>query len=146
VEIALKNFSDLTNFELYELLKLRTDVFVVEQNCPYPELDGADLDAVHGMAILDGELVGCFRVLPQTSKRPVAIGRVAVRRTHRGKGIAPGLTEKAVSYTEEMGEEELYLQAQAHLVDFYGSFGFKAESGVYLEDGIPHIDMRMKKL
>lgn len=145
MEIVLKKFSELTNLELYGLLKLRTDVFVVEQHCPYPELDGADVDAVHGMAILDEELVGCFRVLPETPKRPVAIGRVAVRQDHRAKGIAHRLMEEAVSYTEKTGKEEVYLQAQAHLVDFYASFGFKEESDTYLEDGIPHVDMRLKK-
>lgn len=136
-------FNELDNTSLYQLLKLRTDIFVVEQNCPYPELDNRDQDALHGLAY-DGErLIGCLRILPRRSSGAVAIGRVAVQTDYRSNGVARKLLNEAITHIEKQGESLIDLQAQAHLKRFYGSFGFKETSDVYLEDGIPHLDMQM---
>ncbi|MGX8178446.1 GNAT family N-acetyltransferase [Exiguobacterium artemiae] len=138
------SFHQLDGTSLYELLKLRTDIFVVEQNCPYPELDNRDQDAWHGLAYDGNQLIGCLRVLPRKPSGAVAIGRVAVRADYRSKGIARRLLNEAIADVHKQGELQIDLQAQAHLEGFYATFGFEKKSDVYLEDGIPHIDMQMQ--
>lgn len=131
-----KAFDELTTLELYRLLALRTEIFVVEQNCPYQEIDGKDEQAVHYWIEDDGEIVSALRVLREAS--PVAIGRVVTKATHRGKGHSRKLMEAAI---KDFGHETLYLQAQTYVEPFYASFGFKRTSDVYQEDSIPHVDM-----
>lgn len=131
-----KTFQELTTTELYQLLALRTEVFVVEQNCPYQEVDGKDLTADHYWLEEDGEMVATLRVLKE--QRPIAIGRVVTKPTHRGKGYSRQLMKAAV---QDFGGQALYLQAQTYVEPFYESFGFKRTSEVYEEDGIPHVDM-----
>lgn len=136
-------FDELDGARLYQLLKLRTDIFVVEQNCPYPELDNRDQEALHGLAY-DGErLIGCLRILPRKPSGAVAIGRVAVQTDYRSNGVARRLLNEAIAHIQGQDEALIDLQAQAHLKQFYSSFGFKEISDVYLEDGIPHLDMQM---
>ncbi|MGE6556165.1 GNAT family N-acetyltransferase [Exiguobacterium artemiae] len=136
-------FDELDGASLYQLLKLRTDIFVVEQNCPYPELDNRDQEALHGLAYDGQHLIGCLRILPRKLSGAVAIGRVAVQTGYRSNGIARKLLNEAIVHIQGQGEALIDLQAQAHLKQFYGSFGFKEMSDVYLEDGIPHLDMQM---
>lgn len=131
-----KSFDALTTRELYSLLALRTEVFVVEQNCPYQEVDGQDLTAVHYWIEEDGEAVSTLRVL--RDKQPIAIGRVVTKPAYRGKGYSRQLMEAAL---EDFGQNEVYLQAQTYVEPFYESFGFTRTSDVYEEDGIPHVDM-----
>lgn len=142
---TLKNFSELTADELYEILKLRVDVFVVEQACPYPEIDGHDPAALH-LAGWEGETLAAYaRVLmPGAVHQDPAIGRVVVRKSHRGKGIARALVEKAKeAAAERYGDIPVHLSAQYHLKEFYASCGFRTVSEPYDEDGIPHVDMRL---
>ncbi|WP_214702164.1 MULTISPECIES: GNAT family N-acetyltransferase [unclassified Exiguobacterium] len=131
-----KAFHELTTIELYRLLALRTEIFVVEQNCPYQEIDGKDEQAIHYWIEEDGEIVSALRVLTEAS--PVAIGRVVTKATHRGKGYSRTLMDAAI---KDFGHETLYLQAQTYVEPFYASFGFKRTSEIYNEDGIPHVDM-----
>lgn len=131
-----KAFDELTTIELYRLLALRTEIFVVEQNCPYQEIDGKDEQAIHYWIEEDGEIVSALRVLTEAS--PVAIGRVVTKATHRGKGYSRLLMDAAI---KDFGHETLYLQAQTYVESFYASFGFKRTSDVYQEDSIPHVDM-----
>ncbi|WP_214875675.1 GNAT family N-acetyltransferase [Exiguobacterium sp. CH10] len=131
-----KAFDELTTLELYRLLALRTEIFVVEQNCPYQEIDGKDEQAVHYWIEDDGEIVSALRVLTEAS--PVAIGRVVTKATYRGKGYSRLLMDAAI---KDFGHETLYLQAQTYVEPFYASFGFKRTSDVYQEDRIPHVDM-----
>jgi len=131
-----KAFDELTTMELYRLLALRTEIFVVEQNCPYQEVDGKDVAAIHYWIEEDGEIVSALRVLTEAS--PVAIGRVVTKATHRGKGYSRLLMDVAIM---DFGHETLYLQAQTYVESFYASFGFKRTSDVYQEDSIPHVDM-----
>lgn len=131
-----KAFNELTTMELYRLLALRTEIFVVEQNCPYQEVDGKDEQAVHYWIEEEGEIVSALRVLTEAS--PVAIGRVVTKATHRGKGYSRLLMDAAI---KDFGHETLYLQAQTYVEPFYASFGFKRTSDVYREDSIPHVDM-----
>ncbi|MFY8349849.1 GNAT family N-acetyltransferase [Pseudoalteromonas sp. SSM20] len=141
-----KTFNELTTLELYTLLKLRVDVFVVEQNCPYEELDGLDMhdETRHILGYDNNELVAYARCLaPKTSyQNSAAIGRVLVKQSHRGKGLAQAVVSLAkdicASHFSEFGIE---ISAQCYLVDFYLAQGFKVEGEQYLEDGIPHIHM-----
>ncbi|SEJ76373.1 ElaA protein [Bhargavaea ginsengi] len=140
---SVKSFSELTVDELYEILRLRVDVFVVEQACPYPEIDGNDRDALHLIGMEGDTIAACARVLkPGDVHEHPAIGRVIVRKSHRGKGIARELVEKAKQVvTARYGEFPVHLSAQHHLEDFYASCGFRTVSEPYDEDGIPHVDM-----
>ncbi|GKU24669.1 GNAT family N-acetyltransferase [Clostridium folliculivorans] len=143
----IKTFNQLTGEEVYKLLKLRSEVFVVEQNCVYLDPDGKDQHSYHLYLEDEGEIVACTRILNKgVAYEQASIGRVIVRKDYRGKSISREMLAKAISFIEEnIKETEIKIQAQAYLFDFYGSFGFKAISEEYLEDGIPHIDMLYKK-
>ncbi len=139
-------FSQLNTIQLYELLRLRVDVFVVEQNCPYPELDGKDV--VEGVYHLLGyhgeELVACARLLPAgTSYDNVSIGRVITKQSARGGGLGHQLLEEALLQCDTLWPHQtIDIGAQEHLIEFYASHGFDVISDSYLEDGIPHVNMR----
>ncbi len=140
------SFSSLTTIQLYELLKLRVDVFVVEQNCPYPELD--DKDHAEGVLHLLGynneELVACARLLPSGVSYPsLSIGRVATKESHRGGGLGHQLLTEAIKQCQQRWPlQSIEIGAQEHLSNFYAQYGFLRTSEMYLEDGIPHIDMK----
>jgi ElaA protein len=129
--------------DLYSLLKLRVDVFVVEQECAYPELDGKDVDALHLRLLAGDELLASVRlILPVKTSDSVKIGRVVVSPSQRGKGLGVDLMNEAIAECERLFPTyRIALSAQSHLHAFYGSFGFESVSEEYLEDGIPHIDM-----
>ncbi|MDM7849794.1 GNAT family N-acetyltransferase [Pseudochrobactrum kiredjianiae] len=135
---------DLTPRALYAMLKLRMDVFIVEQNCAFAEIDGKDIGAFH-LRILDGEeLAACLRVLPPEKAAPVKIGRVVVAPNYRGYKLGQRLMQEAVDFAQaRFPGQPIELGGQSHLQKFYGSFGFVAISEEYLEDNIPHIDMRL---
>lgn len=135
---------DLTPRAVYAMLKLRMDVFIVEQNCAFAEIDGKDIGAFH-LRILDGEeLAACLRVLPPENGTTVKIGRVVVAPAYRGDKLGKRLMQEAISFAQSRYPDlPIELGGQSHLQNFYGSFGFKAISDEYLEDNIPHIDMRL---
>ena len=132
-------FAELTPFEVYDLCRLRVDVFVVEQECPYPELDGRDTEpgTVHLWFEEDGRPVATIRVLREEQGR--AIGRVATAASARGRGLAGRLIGIGI---ELCGDAPITLAAQAHLQDWYEGFGFRRSGPGYVEDGIPHVPMR----
>lgn len=132
-------FAELTPFEVYALCRLRVDVFVVEQECAYPELDGRDVEpaTLHLWAEVDGEVAATIRVLDDGATR--AIGRVATARAHRGLGLAARLVEAGI---ELCAGYPVTLGAQAHLEGWYERFGFRRSGPGYDEDGIPHVPMR----
>ncbi|MFD1888256.1 GNAT family N-acetyltransferase [Paenibacillus wenxiniae] len=143
----IKHFNELTTTELYRILQERTNIFVVEQNCPYPEVDGKDLHCYH-LYRLDGEQMTAYaRLLPPgIAYTQASIGRVIVPASYRGKGYAGELFARAIDFIQqELGETEIKIQAQEYLCPFYGSYGFQAISEPYLEDGIPHVDMLLSK-
>jgi ElaA protein len=128
---------------LYNLLRLRTDVFVVEQECPYPELDGRDLEPdARQLWIADdaGAVLATLRLLtdPDGTAR---IGRVATAVAARGTGLAAQLMARAL---ELAGEREVVLDAQSYLFEWYARFGFERDGEDYVEDGIPHVPMRRR--
>lgn len=138
--IETRSPADVTAAELYAVLRLRVDVFVVEQDCPYPDLDGQDLldDTRQVWAHDDGELLGCIRVLRAGSDHP-AIGRVATAGAARGRGVAGALLEHGITLCRP--DATIHLHAQAHLEQWYARFGFERAGEDYDEDGIPHVPM-----
>ena len=134
-------FDQLTPAELYGLLRLRVDVFVVEQECPYPEIDGRDTEpgTVHlWFAGDDGTVLSCIRVLENGEDR--AIGRVATAASARGRGLSAELVRRGI---ELCAGRTVDIGAQAYLEQWYQRFGFRRSGPDYLEDGIPHLPMRL---
>jgi len=131
---------------LYSILQLRTEVFVVEQKCPYQEVDGRDLegDTCHLMGWRDDRLVAYLRLLdPESQGGDVVIGRVVIAPEARGQGLGHALMSEALKQAGKLWPEvPIYLSAQAHLQAYYGRYGFEVVGEVYLEDDIPHIGMR----
>ena len=138
-------FEELTAKKLYEVLKLRVDVFVVEQNCPYPELDNLDQQSIHLLYTEDGVIQAYERLVPGGVKYDLpSIGRVIVRQEARGRGLAKQLLEHSIDYIlTEWKAPAIQLQGQVYLQEFYQSFGFQPISESYDEDGIPHVDMKL---
>lgn len=143
IEFKTCHFDALTTKELYSLLQLRQEVFIVEQNCPYLDADNRDLKCYHVMGYEDGALVACCRLVPAgVSYREVSIGRVISSATHRGKGIGQMLMKYALNEINRLwGEVPIRIGAQAYLKKFYEDFGFVDLNQPYLEDGIPHLIM-----
>ncbi|CAL9361882.1 hypothetical protein SUDANB95_00683 [Actinosynnema sp. ALI-1.44] len=135
--------ADLTAAEVYHLLKLRNDVFVVEQNCVYADLDGRDLEPAtrHFWLEVDGVPQAYLRLLEEPGGT-YRIGRVCTARAARGLGFSRRLMEAALV---EVGTTECVLDAQTYVADFYASFGFRPEGAEFIEDGIPHLRMRRSR-
>lgn len=143
--VDVRGIDEFSPRDLYAMLRLRVDVFVVEQKCPYPELDGKDIEALHLRLLLGEELVGSARLrLPHgDADAPARIGRVVVSPAHRGKRLGEKLMAEAIAACERrFPDRPIALSAQSHLQGFYESLGFLPVSGEYLEDGIPHVDMQ----
>ena len=140
----LKKFEELTVNELYAIMRLRAEVFVVEQNCPYQDADGKDLKAWHLMGSdAEGELVAFSRLLPTgVSYEEVSIGRVVSSPKVRGTGAGKELMTQSLAEIEKLfGNVPVRIGAQLYLKTFYESFGFVLQGEEYLEDGIPHVEM-----
>lgn len=140
----IKHFSELTLAEFHDVIALRIRVFVVEQNCPYQELDGKDKKSYHlicrdGM----GKIVATARILPPgLAYKEVAIGRVVVSESIRGLGLGHELMRQCVQFIlAEFGMVDIRLSAQAHLEKYYEKHQFKSTGHNYLEDNIPHVEM-----
>ncbi len=136
-----KEFGELSARELFAIYRIRVAVFVVEQRCAYQEVDDKDLQAVHLFAGQDGEIAAYCRVIPEADG--AHIGRVIVSAGHRGQGLAGELMRRSLAVcARRWPGQAVWVQAQAYLRRFYESLGFVSVSEVYLEDGIPHLDMR----
>lgn len=144
--IDVRTLDEFEPRELYTMLKMRTDVFVVEQKCPYPELDGKDPETLHLRLLSGDELLACARISkPSTADEPTVIGRVVVSSNHRGKRLGDALMKETITTCERLfSDHAIVLSAQSHLRRFYETFGFVAVSEEYLEDDIPHIDMERR--
>lgn len=139
-------FSELNIEQLYELIKCRIDIFVVEQDCAYPELDGKDcLAQTRHLLGCDnqGRILAYARILaPGVSYPDASIGRVLVNEAARGAGVAHQLMQNAIAVARaQWPDANIQIGAQEYLADFYRGQGFLQVSEVYLEDGIPHMDM-----
>ena len=143
MKIEVKKFEEITTKELYELLRLRAAVFVVEQNCAYQDLDGKDDKALHILGIHKQELVAYARVFPGGSYMDKAsIGRVLVKQNFRTFGFGRSIMSASLKAIEEhYNTSAVQLSAQSYLKKFYNELGFIEVGEGYLEDGIPHILM-----
>lgn len=142
----LKEFHELSVHELYEVLKLRTEVFIVEQNCPYLDLDDKDLKCTHILYYENQKLLAYSRIVPPGISYPnfPSIGRVANHQTIRGKGIGKELMKYSIQKCNELyPNQDILISAQHYLLKFYNELGFNEEGEIYMEDEIPHIQMRL---
>jgi len=137
-------FEELDPFRLYELLKLRQDVIVLEQSCLYPDLDNSDQHCEHLLATKDSKLVGYLRLIPNEhhGSRNCALGRIITTAALRGSGLGKKLVNTALQYcTQNYPEQKIQISAQLHLKEFYQGLGFVSFGNAYDDDGIMHIDM-----
>lgn len=141
LEFKVSRFSLLKPEELYGILRLRAEVFVVEQNCPYQDLDDRDKDSYQVWAEDNGEVVGCLRVFMYDGTY-AQIGRVVTSQKIRGKGWGLEMMKIGIrTVREHFGNVPILIHAQAYATGFYEKAGFRISSGQFLEDGIPHYEM-----
>lgn len=143
MKIEIKTFEALTTAELYQILRLRSAVFVVEQHCVYQDLDNSDQNAIHVMGVKHGEIVAYIRIFkPGTYFKAAGIGRVVVSPPERKHGYGRLLMEVALQeIAKRFGKTPIELSAQTYITAFYNGLGFVTVGKEYLEDGIPHIRM-----
>ena len=139
-----KSFEELTNRELYAIMQLRMEIFSVEQNCIYQDADNKDFQSFHLSAWDNNILVAYCRILPpELSFKEASIGRVITAAAYRKNGTGRALMEKAIALTlQQFNCHQITIGGQLYLKKFYNSLGFTQVSDTYLEDGIPHIEMR----
>ncbi len=144
IKYTLKSFSDLTPQELYDVLKLRQDVFIIEQDCIYPDCDNFDQEGMHLMGYENDQIATYLRILGpgMTYKKYVSLGRVITAPDFRKRGLSYTLIQIAIDYLQQKYPSyEIKISAQSHLEKMYEAKGFKKCGNPYLEDGIPHIPM-----
>ncbi|MFN2422377.1 MAG: GNAT family N-acetyltransferase [Cryomorphaceae bacterium] len=140
-------FNGLSLMDLHDMLKLRTDIFVVEQNCPYPEIDGKDPECLHTLGFTpSGALVAGARIVPSgVIYDDVSIGRVVVRSDYRGQALGKRVMLHAMIFCKNtLKADTVKIAAQHYLEGFYNALGFETTSEIYPWDGIDHIDMVWK--
>jgi ElaA protein len=140
----IKSYNNLSLNQFHDIIKLRINVFVVEQNCPYPELDGKDKNAFHVFGKDEtGKTVAVARILPKgISYNEISIGRVATDEKVRKQKVGIELMETCMDFIKTKHPNEIVrISAQSHLVSFYNKFGFISTGKTYLEDNIPHTEM-----
>jgi len=140
LKLHYSNYSEISKSQLFAILNLRISVFVVEQNCPYQEVDELDLISNHVFGEVDNHLMAVGRFYEKNNT--VFIGRIAVEKNYRSKGYARQLMIYILqSVKKEFPNLDIELSAQEYLIKFYNSLGFKTRGNIYLEDGIPHVKM-----
>ena len=141
-----KHFSELTTDELYKILTLRNEIFVVEQNCVYLDTDDKDLDVWHLFGSIEEQVIAYARIIPPgISYDTASIGRVVVNQKYRSNGIGYTLMKLAINETlNQFSVNTITISAQEYLLKFYSSLGFVQISEPYLEDDIPHVKMIYK--
>lgn len=144
---VLKKFQELTPDELYALLRLRAEVFVVEQTCAFQDLDNKDQPSYHLLGYLQDELVAYTRLVPPgISYTAASIGRVVTSPAHRKKGFGKLVMQESIKVCDQLfGKNTIMIGAQCYLIEFYSSLGFVPSGEVYLEDGIEHIEMTLTR-
>jgi ElaA protein len=142
-----KTFDELSTQELYQILRLRSEVFVVEQNCVYQDIDNKDQKALHLFGIVEGEIIAHSRLFkPGDYFEFSSIGRVVVAEKHRDKNFGHELIDQSIlEINRRFNVQNITISAQLYLKKFYESHGFVATSETYLEDDIPHIEMKIRK-
>ena len=143
IEWRFKSFQDLTKSELHELMILRQQVFVVEQDCPYQDADEKDNDSHHLLGYIKGILVAYLRLVkPGISFEEMSFGRIVTAQSYRGIGLGEALMKEGIKQSIILyGTSKNRISAQSHLLPFYQKFGFESTGKEYLEDDIPHTEM-----
>ena len=143
LEWTIKKFHELANEELYQLLRLRSEIFVVEQQCNFMDMDNKDQKSHHLLGMKEGQLLAYSRIVPPgISYEYPSIGRIVVSSQGRGMGLGIELMQISISTLENLyGNNSIRIGAQLYLKKFYESFGFEKSSDIYLEDNIEHIEM-----
>lgn len=138
-----RKFEELNTTELYDILQLRAEVFVVEQNCPYNDVDGKDLKCGHLWAVLENKIIACTRIVPpNVSYDEASIGRVASHADYRHLKLGHQLMSHSLQIIENIYDTtSVRISAQSYLKEFYKKYGFQQVSDEYMEDDIPHIEM-----
>lgn len=141
--IFYKNLSEYEPELLYEVIKLRQDIFIIEQNCIYDDIDGLDRDSAH-LLLLDESnvLLGYMRLVPPGKKfEELSLGRIAIRKEYRGNGLGKKLIKKGLAKALNGKNVSVRIEAQAQLENYYNELGFITNSETYNVDGIPHLQM-----
>tara|TARA_B110000977_G_scaffold63681_1_gene86634 strand:+ start:3936 stop:4385 length:450 start_codon:yes stop_codon:yes gene_type:complete len=145
---SIKSFDELIKNELYDLLKLRSEVFVVEQNCVYQDIDDKDIKGTHFFGQDGSDLIAYLRVMEVGVLYPnhMSIGRVVVKQTHRNKKLGNEILANAIDFCrKKFPKTPIKISAQTHLKSFYNQLGFEFKGEAYLEDGIPHCAMYLEE-
>ena len=147
MNFTLKSFEELSTTELYDLLRLRSEVFVVEQNCVYQDIDNYDQKSLHLFGNINDELLAYVRILPpKLYYAEAAIGRVVTAKKIRMEGAGKEIMKYAIEKTFALfPKANIRIMAQCYLAKFYTDFGFAAEGPEFLEDGIPHVEMVLER-
>jgi len=137
------SFDEFTPRNLYDVLKLRQDIFIIEQNCIYDDMDGLDAKSRHVLLLDAGNiLAGYLRIVPPDIKfEEYSLGRIAVKKDYRGQGLGRKIVQKGIDTVRSSEARSIRIEAQAHLEDFYKETGFITVSGIYSVDDIPHLQM-----
>lgn len=139
-DVIIKKFDELDTTELYEILETRMKVFVVEQQCPYQDIDAMDYDGVHLYIKKDEKISAYLRIINKDiSEKTVQIGRVLT--TERGTGLGTMILKAGIAAADRLGAEKIYIEAQVYAKGFYEKEGFVVSGDEFLEDDIPHVPM-----
>ena len=143
IDFTVKTFDELTTVELYEILRLRSEVFVVEQDCNYQDIDDKDQKAFHVIGVKEESIVAYARIFDSGDYFTLpSIGRIVVKQTKRNFKFGSSLVKASIQYiVQNFEEKSILISAQTHLKKFYNSLGFIEQGKEYLEDGIPHVKM-----
>ena len=142
MQTIIKKWCDLSKEEVEKIFSLRSEVFIVEQECPYQDVDGRDAEADHLLLYENNILCGYTRIFPKnTYFKEASFGRTVVKKTQRGKGYGHTLVKESLKYLKNKNENPIKISAQSYLKKFYASHGFIPKGEEYLEDNIPHTAM-----
>ena len=142
MQTFIKKWEDLSIEEVQSIFSLRSEVFIVEQECPYQDVDGRDVEADHLLLYEHKILCGYTRIFPKnTYFKEASFGRTVVKKKYRGKGYGHLLVKESLKYLKNKKETPIKISAQSYLTGFYSSHGFVAKGNEYLEDNIPHTAM-----
>lgn len=142
MELKIKHFNELNTVELYELLKARAEIFVVEQNCVYQDLDDLDYDSLHIFYEEDGKVIAYLRAF-RKDEETIQVGRVLTV-TH-GTGLGGKLLKEGIKQIRDiMNPKRIFIKAQCYAIGYYEREGFRVCSDEFLEDGIPHVQMQLE--
>jgi ElaA protein len=142
MRLKIKAWNHLSSKEINDIFSLRSEVFILEQECIYQDVDGKDEKADHVLLIINNQLVGYTRVFNENIYfKEASFGRAVVKKSHRGEGYGHLLVEKSLEHLKTNKQSPIKISAQSHLKEFYSSHGFVAKGEEYMEDGIPHTAM-----